>query len=120
MAIPLNVNPYPTRDCLRLNNRVKLRTRNIHFIENIVSTHTLEIVTQDRLVRRNRIHLRPNEPQVPCDPQPLPEQPVIDSGVDVGNSAETIVPNPTSESMDENSLPPVQTSRYGRPKRLDL
>ena len=124
VAIPLSVNPYPTRDCLRLNNRVKLRTRNIHFIENIVSTHTLEIVTQDRLVRRNRIHLRPNEPQVPCDPQPLPEQPVIDSGVDVGNSAETIVPNPTSESMDENSLPPVQTSRYGRPirppKRLDL
>ena len=52
------------------------------------------IKTQDRLVRRNRIHLRPNEPQVPCDPQPLPEQPVIDSGADVGNAAETIVPNP--------------------------
>ena len=52
------------------------------------------IKTQDRLVRRNRIHLRPNEPQVPCVPQPLPEQPVIDSGADVGNAAETIVPNP--------------------------
>ena len=40
---PLRVNPYPTRDCLRLNNRIKWRTRNIHFIENIFSTHTLEI-----------------------------------------------------------------------------
>ena len=40
---PLRVNPYPTRDCLRLNNRIKWRTRNIHFIKNIFSTHTLEI-----------------------------------------------------------------------------
>ena len=76
--------------------------------------------------RRNRIHLRSSdgEPQVPCDQQPLPEQPVIASGADVGNSAETIVPTPNSESPNENSLPPVQTSRYGRPirppKRLDL
>ena len=89
-----------------------------------VTPRSYVIKTQDGLVRRNRIHLRPNEPQVPCDPQPLPEQPVIDSGVDVGNSAETIVDNPTSESTNDNSLPPVQTSRYGRPirppKRLDL
>ena len=40
---PLRVNPYPTCDCLRLNNRLKWRTRNIHFIKNISSTHTLEI-----------------------------------------------------------------------------
>ena len=40
---PLRVNPYPTRDCLRLNNRIKWRTRNIHFIKNIFSMHTLEI-----------------------------------------------------------------------------
>ena len=59
-----------------------------------VTPRSYVIKTQDGLVRRNRIHLRPNEPQVPCDPQPLPEQPVIDSGVDVGNAAETIVPNP--------------------------
>ena len=89
-----------------------------------VTPRSYVIKTQDGLVRRNRIHLRPNERQVPCDPQPLPEQPVIDSGVDVGNSAETIVPNSTFESTNENSLPPVQTSRYGRlirpPKRLDL
>ena len=89
-----------------------------------VTPRSYVIKTQDGLVRRNRIHLRPNERQVSCDPQPLPEQPVIDSGVDVGNSAETIVPNPTSESANENSLPLVQTSRYGRPirppKRLDL
>ncbi|KAK2552841.1 Uncharacterized protein P5673_026010 [Acropora cervicornis] len=43
---------------------------------------------------------------------------------DVGKSAETIVPNSNSESPHENSLPPAQTSRYGRPirppKRLDL
>ena len=73
------------------------------------------VQTQDGLVRRNRIHLRPSdcEPQVPCDQQPLPEQPVIANGVDVGNSAETIVPNPNSGSPNENSLPPVQTFRYG-------
>ena len=59
-----------------------------------VTPRSYVIKTLDRLVRRNRIHLRPNEPQVPCDPQPLPEQPVIDSGADVGNAAETIVPNP--------------------------
>ena len=40
---PLRVNPYPTRDCLRLNNRIKWTTRNIHFIKNIFRTHTLEI-----------------------------------------------------------------------------
>ena len=89
-----------------------------------VTPRSYVIKTQDGLVRLNRIHLRPNERQVPCDPQPLPQQPVIDSGVDVGNSAETMVPNPNSESMNENSPPPVQTSRYGRPirpsKRLDL
>ena len=89
-----------------------------------VTPRSYVIKRQDRLVRRNRIHLRPNEHQVPCDSQPLPEQPVIDSGVDVGNASETIVPNPTSESTTENSLPLVQTSRYGlpirRPKRLDL
>jgi len=39
-----------------------------------------------------------DEPQVPCDPPPLPEQPVIENGADVGNSAETIVPNSNSES----------------------
>ena len=89
-----------------------------------VTPRSYVIKTQNGLVRRNRIHLRPKEPQVPCDPQPLPEQLVIDSGVDIGNSAETIVPNPNSESPNENSLRPVQTSRYGRPirspKRLDL
>ena len=89
-----------------------------------VTPRSYVIKTQDGLVRRNRIHLRPNESQGPCDTQPSPEQPVIDSGVDVGNSAETIVPKPASESTNENSLPPVQTSRYGRqirpPKRLDL
>ena len=84
------------------------------------------VQTQDGLVRRNRIHLRPSdcEPQVPCDQQPLPEQPVITNGANVGNSAETTVLNPISESSNENSLPPVQTSRYSRPirppKRLDL
>ena len=40
---PLRVNPYPIRDCLGLNNRIKWRTRNIHFIKNIFSMHTLEI-----------------------------------------------------------------------------
>ena len=89
-----------------------------------VTPRSYVIKTQDRLVRRNRIHLRPNERQVPCDPQLLPEQPVINSSVDVGNSAETIVPNPTSKATNENSPPPVQTSCYGRPirppKRLDL
>ena len=39
----LRVNPYPIRDCLGLNNRIKWRTRNIHFIKNIFSTHSLEI-----------------------------------------------------------------------------
>jgi len=82
------------------------------------------VQTQDGLVRRNRVHLRPSEPQVPCDLQPPPEQPDIANGADVGNSAETTVPNPNSESSSENSPPPVQTSRYGRPirppKRLDL
>lgn len=89
-----------------------------------VTPRSYVVKTQDGLVRRNRIYLRPNEPQVPCDPQPLPEQPVIDNGTDVGNSAETIVPNLSSEFPNENSLPPVQTSRYGRsirpPKKLDL
>ena len=90
-----------------------------------VTPRSYVVQTQDGLVRRNRIHLRPSdcEPQVPCDQQPLPEQPVIANGADVGNSAETIVSNPNSESPNENSLP-VQTSRYGRPirppKRLDL
>jgi len=90
----------------------------------VVTPRSYVVKTQDGLVRRNRIHLRPNEPQVPCDPQPLPEQPVIDNGADVRNSAETIVPSPNSESPNENSLPPVQTSRCGRPirppKRVDL
>ena len=89
-----------------------------------VTPRSYVVKTQDGLVRRNRIHLRPSEPQVPCDPQPLPDQPVIDNGTDVGNSAETIVLNPNSESPNENPLQPVQTSRYGRPirppKRLDL
>ena len=91
-----------------------------------VTPRSYVVQTQDGLVRRNRIHLRSSdcEPQVPCDQQPLPEQPVIANGADVGNYAETIVPNPNSESPNENSLPPVQTSRYGRPirppKRLDL
>ena len=77
------------------------------------------VQTQGGLVRRNRIHLRPGdcEPQVPCDLQPLPEQPVIANGADVGNSAETVVPNPNSESPNENSPRAVQTSRYGRPIR---
>ena len=84
-----------------------------------VTPRSYVVQTQDGLVRRNRIHLRSSdcEPQVPCDQQPLPEQPV-------GKSAETIVPSPNSESPNENSLPPVQTSRYGQPnrspKRLDL
>ena len=77
------------------------------------------VQTQDGLVRRNRIHLRRSEPQVPRDPQPSSEQPITATDGDVGNSAETIVSNPESESP-----PPVQTSRYGRPirppKRLDL
>ena len=91
-----------------------------------VTPRSYVVQTQDGLVRRNRIHLRSSdcESQVPCDQQPLPEQPVIANGADVGNSAETIVPNLNSESLNENSLPPVQTSRYGRPirppKRLDL
>ena len=89
-----------------------------------VTPRSYVVETQDGLVRRNRIHLRPGEPQFPCDPQPLSEQPVTTTGGDVGNSAETIVPNPESKSPNENSLPPVQTSRYGRqirpPKRLDL
>ena len=91
-----------------------------------VTPRSYVVQTEDGLVRQNRIHLRSSdcEPQVPCDQQPLPEQPVIASGADVGNSAETIVPTPNSESPNENSLPPVQTSRYGRPirppKRLDL
>ena len=73
--------------------------------------------TQDGLVRRNRIHLRPGdcEPQVPCGLQPLPEQPVIANGADVGISAETMVHYPNSESPNENSPLAVQTSRYGRP-----
>ena len=82
------------------------------------------VQTQDGLVRRNRIHLRPSGPQVPCHPQPLPKQPVIDNSGDVGESEEIIVPNSNSESPHDNSIPPVQTSRYGRPitppKRLDL
>ena len=79
-----------------------------------VTPHSYVVKAQDGLVRRNRIHLRPSEPQVPCNPQPLLEQPVIDDGADVGNSAETTVPDPKT----------VKTSRYGRPirppKRLDL
>ena len=39
----LRFNPDPTSDCLRLNNRLMWRTRNIYFIKNIFSTHTLEI-----------------------------------------------------------------------------
>ena len=89
-----------------------------------VTPRSYVVKTQDGLVRRNRIHLRPSEPQVPCDPQPLPEQPVRDDGADVGNSAETTVPDPNSESPNENPLQPVKTYRYGRPirppKRLDL
>ena len=91
-----------------------------------ITPRSYVIQTQDWLVRQNRIHLRPRGPQVPCHPQPLAEQPVIDNSGDVGESAETIVPNSNSESPHENSLPPVQTShyRYGRPirppKRLDL
>ena len=76
-----------------------------------VTPRSYVVQTQDGLVRRNRIHLRPSEPQVPCDPQPLSEQPITATGGDVGNSAETIVPNPESESANENSPPPVQTSR---------
>ena len=41
------------------------------------------VQVQDRLVRRNRIRLRPSKRQVPCDPQPLPEQPAIANGTDV-------------------------------------
>ena len=82
-----------------------------------VTPRSYVVQTQDGLVRRNRIRLRPSELQVPYDPQPLPEQPVIANGKDVGNSVETILPNPNSESRNENSLPPVQTSRYGRPIR---
>ena len=89
-----------------------------------VTPRSYVVKTQDGLVRLNRIHLRPSEPQIPCDPQPLPEQPVIDNGADVGNSAETIVPNPNSESPNKTPLQSVQTSRYGWPirpsKRLDL
>ena len=89
-----------------------------------VTPRSYVVKTPDGLFRLNRIHLRPSEPQVPCDLQPLPEQPVIDNGADVGNSAETVVPNHNSESPNENPLQPVQTSRYGRPirppKRLDL
>ena len=89
-----------------------------------VTSRSYIVQTQDGLARRNRIHLRLGEPQVPCDPQPLPEQLVIANGADVGKSAETMVPNSDSDSPNENSLPPVQTSRYGRPirppKRLDL
>lgn len=44
--------------------------------------------------------------------------------VRMSETAETMVPNFNSESPNENSLPPVQTFRYGRPirppKRLDL
>ena len=67
-----------------------------------VAPRSYVVKTQDGLVRRNRIHLRPNEPQVPCDPHPLPEQSVIDNGADVGNSAETVVPNSNSESSNAN------------------
>ena len=97
--------------------------RYLYNFEHIEKIYVKKIGNKNKNFRRSST-LRPNERQIPCDPQPLPEQPVIDSGVDVGNSAETIVPNPTSESTNENSPPPVQTSRYGRPirppKRLDL
>lgn len=86
-----------------------------------VTPRSYVVQTQDGL---NRIQLRPSEPQVPWVSQPFPEQPVIANGADVGKSAETIVRNFNSESPNENSLAPVQTSRYGRPirppKRLDL
>ena len=44
-----------------------------------VTPRSYVVQTQDGLVRRNRIHLRPSdcEPQVPCDQQPLQEQPVM-------------------------------------------
>ena len=63
-----------------------------------VTPRSYVVKTQDGLVRQNRIHLRPSEPQVPCDSQPLPEQPIIDDGAAVGNSAETTVPDPNSVS----------------------
>ena len=40
---PLRVNPYPNRDYLCLNNRIKWRTRNVYFIQNIFSAHNLAI-----------------------------------------------------------------------------
>ena len=66
--------------------------------EVLVTPRSYVVKTQVGLIRRNRIYLRPSEPEVPCDPQPLPEQPVIDNGADVGNSAETIMPNSNSVS----------------------
>ena len=67
------------------------------------------VQTQDGLSRRNRIHLTPSdcERQVPCDLQPLPEQPVIANGADVGIHF-------------HQYKRPVMAGQSDPPKRLDL
>ena len=87
-----------------------------------VTPRSYVVETQGGLVRRNRTHLRPAEPSVPCNLQTL-EPPVADNSDTsaAGNSAETTELIPISDSPTES---PVQTSRCGRtirpPKRLDL
>ena len=87
-----------------------------------VTPRSYVVETQGGLVRRNRTHLRPAEPSVPCNLQTL-EPPVADDSDTsaAGNSAETTELIPISDSPTES---PVQTSRCGRtirpPKRLDL
>ena len=44
---PLRVNPYPTRDCLRINNPIKWRMRKFHHI-NVNSRYRSPFITSSR------------------------------------------------------------------------
>ena len=74
--------------------------------------------TPGGLVRRNRTHVRPAKPLLPCASQALNQR--------AADSSDDSVATKSSESTDAPPESPsaVQTSRYGRvirqPKRLDL
>ena len=79
--------------------------------------------TPGGLVRRNRTHVRPAKPLLPCASQALNQRAADSSDDSVANKSSESTDAPPETAVVE-SPSAVQTSRYGRvirqPKRLDL
>ena len=88
-----------------------------------VTPRSYLVRTQGGLVRRNRTHLRPAEPLLPCATQALNQRAAdsSDDSVVMKSSETTELPTETAAVESPSA---VQTSRYSqpirKPKRLDL